>query len=402
MQKKKLALAIGAAMIVTAAHAQKKAEPDSVIVLYGKVYPELVFPSSSGATAAGTATCSICSPATGTNEIIELTEIESSNSRLGVRGHERLGPNLKAIFQLETQFKVDQNDTPFARRDSFIGLTGGWGTVKLGRMDTPFKEYGDDISFLSVSSGNFTSTSAVFRHIGMGPQQNAARFHERRVNAVQYESPELGPIDFKIQWSTDEGKTATRNPQVFSAGMKYEVGPLEVSIAHEIHEDLFGLSRNVPTALSNFTNQGAASEDTATAIGFKFKLGKVHQIGIEANQKKYRESGVGTVGKVTSYKNNAYLVAWDARWSNRWRTAVHYVKATAGECTRFGAECNTNGLKGEQFSAGFAYHFTRRTFLFVMGSYLKNDYSARFNNSSQDVNPGEDITQVAIGLHTQF
>ena len=57
--------------------------------------------------------------------------MESSNSRFGVRGHEKLGPNLKAIFQLETQFLLDSNNTGFAQRDSFVGLAHkGWGTVK--------------------------------------------------------------------------------------------------------------------------------------------------------------------------------------------------------------------------------------------------------------------------------
>src|SRR5687767_9839166 len=198
MQKKALLVAVGMALAVQGAWAQKKEkpDPDSVVELYGKVYPEVYIPDSSGATAAGVATCTICTPAAGESAVVRRSMIEASNSRFGVRGHEKLGPNLKAIFQLETQFLVDQNNTPFAARDSFVGLASNWGTVKLGRMDTPFKEYGDDVSFLGVSSGNFMSTSTVYRHIGMGAQNNAARFHERRINAVQYESPDLGPAEF--------------------------------------------------------------------------------------------------------------------------------------------------------------------------------------------------------------
>jgi hypothetical protein len=38
-----------------------------------------------------------------------------------------------------------------------------------------------------------------------------------------------------------------------------------------------------------------------------------------------------------------------------------------------------------------------------MGTYIKNDFSAAFNNSNrQDLNPGEDITQIALGIHTTF
>ena len=404
MQKKALVMAIGAAFVVQGAFAQKsdKPEPDSVVTLYGKVYPELVFPSGNGATSASQAVCTICEPAVGSNSIIKRSEMESSNSRFGVRGHERLGPNLKAIFQFETQFLVDNAGTAFAGRDSFVGLASNWGTVKLGRMDTPFKEYGDDISFLGVSSGNFTSTSGVYRHIGFGGQNNAARFHERRVNAVQYESPDWGPIDFKVQYSTNEAKTATRDPHVISAGLQYEMGPFALLFGYEVHKDLFGLSANAPSAMrNNAAASGVRSKDTAMAVALKYKIG-VHQFEIDANRKKYEEPN-SVVGKVRSYENNAYMFIWEARWNPQWRTAFHYVKATAGKCSIVAMDCNTGGLEGSQMSIGFAYHFSRRTYLFVMGSLVRNGYSAVYNNSNlQEPNPGEDIRQIGIGLHTSF
>jgi predicted porin len=408
MQKKVLVLAVGAALMIPCAYAQKgggggkdKAEPDSVIELYGKVYPELVFPSSSGATAAGTATCTICSPAAGENAVIKRTEVESSNSRFGIRGHEKLGGGLKATFQLETQFLLDSNNTAFAQRDSWVGLAHDkWGTVKLGRFDTPFKEYGDDISFLNVSSGNFTSTSTVFRRPGFGTSNNS-RFHERRVNAIQYESPDFGPIDFKVQYSTNEADTAARKPHVWSAGLKYEAGPFAVLFGYEMHRDIFGLSSNVPAALRNTGDPNARSKDEAIAIAVTAKFGK-HSFEIDANQKKYRETAIGN-GRIQSYKNNGYLALWDARWSPQWRTQIHFIKGTAGTCTLLNAACNTGGLEGTQISAGFAYYLSRRTFFFMMASWVRNDYSATFNNSAQqDINPGEDLTQIGIGLHTSF
>src|SRR3954468_13794306 len=134
MQNKKvLAAAVSAALLIPGAClAQKKGgdgtEPDSVVVLYGKVYPELVFPSGNGATSTDRAAganaasyCTICLRPEGENAVVKRTEMQSSNSRFGVRGSERLGGDLRAIFQLETQFLLDQNNTSFAQRDSFIG-----------------------------------------------------------------------------------------------------------------------------------------------------------------------------------------------------------------------------------------------------------------------------------------
>lgn len=401
MKKTTLALAIGAALAVQGANAQKGPEPDSVVTIYGKIYPEIVWVTSSGATSAGTPTCTICGAAEGENSIVKRAEFESSNSRLGFRGHERLGGGLKAIWQLETQFLVDNSPTPFAGRDSFVGLVHNWGTVKLGRFDTPFKEYGDDISFLGVSSGNFTSISGIFRHIGFGTQQNSARFHERRPNSVQYESPDLGPVDFKVMWSTDEAKTATRDPRVVSFGGKVELGKVEVMLAHEIHYDLFGFSRNAPSAMRNNNDQAVRAKDQATAVAVKFKIATT-EIELDANQKKYQETGTNVTGRVREYKNNAYMFAMSNRWGP-WRTAFHYVKATAGSCSRVNAPCTTDGLDGTQISVGGSYSFSRRTWLFLMGSVVRNGKSAVYNNSNlQEPNPGEDIRQVAIGIHTLF
>jgi predicted porin len=410
MQNKKLlVLAVAAAFAAPCAYAQKgggksdKGDPDSVVELYGKIYPEIVRPKGEGATEAGTPVATYAQAPTGTSQIIRRNEMESSNSRFGVRGHEKLGGGLKAVFQLETQFLVDSNNSAFAQRDSWVGLSHDkWGLVKLGRFDTPFKEYGDDLSFLGVSSGNFTSTSNVYRHIGFGGQNNAARFHERRVNAVQYESPDWRGIDFKVQYSTNENDTATRKPHVWSAGAKWEMGNFAVLVAYELHKDLFGLSNNVPTAMRNLTDQSVRSKDQAAALAFTYKWGR-HQFEIDMNQKKYEENGTSVAGRAQSYKNNAYMFIWDARWNQQWRTAFHYIKATAGSCSRVNAVCTTDGLGGEQFALGVAYHFSRRTYLFLMGTYVKNDKSAQYNNmAQQSAQVGEDITQVGLGIHTAF
>jgi predicted porin len=224
------------------------------------------------------------------------------------------------------------------------------------------------------------------------------------VNAVQYESPGLGPVDFKVQWSTNETDSTSppRKPSVLSMGARYEHEWFEVYGGYEEHKDLFGLSLNSPTAMRNNTDPNVRSKDKAMELGIKFKWGK-QELAIEGNQKKYDETGATAVGKVRSYKNNGYLLAWDARWSPQWRTAFHYVKATAGSCSRVDAACVTDGLKGEQISFGVAYYLSKKTYLFFLAQKLKNDFAASFNTSNQqDVNPGEDLQQIALGINTVF
>ncbi|HET9580670.1 MAG TPA: porin [Usitatibacter sp.] len=403
--KKALAIAVGLVFAVPAVHAQEREnsgpEPDSVIQMYGKLYPEVVFPSGHGPTAAGSTVSTLSPKPTGEGGIIRRTEVESSNSRLGFRGHEKLSRDLKAIFQLETEFHVTDNDSAFAARDSFVGLDHRqWGTVKLGRMDTPFKHYGDEISFLGVSSGNFVSTSNVLRKTGFGTS-SASSFHLRRSNAVEYQTPNWAGFDAAIQYSTDETDTPTRHPHVWSAAAAYTMGPLKFAIAHERHWDLFGGSRNVASALSNFNDQNVRAKDKATQATVIYKLG-VHRFEADYIRKEYNENPTLT-GKFQSYKNNAYQVLWDARWNRSWRTMLEYIHSNAGSCTLINRACDTGGLDGTQWNFGFAYYFSRQTYLFVMGSILKNGYSARYNNEAEQAPAvGEDVKQYAVGMNHSF
>jgi predicted porin len=266
-------------------------------------------------------------------------------------------------------------------------------------MDTPFKGYADDVSFLGVSSGNFTSTSEINRNLPFGGS-NAGRFHERAQNAVDYETPEFAGFQGEIQYATSEADTAFRRPHFWSGGIKWERGPIEISFGHEVHWDVFGLSANVPSSMRNNGDAFARSKDKAWEAMVKFKWG-AHQFEVDANRKEWKENPLVN-GRARSYKNNSYLFIWDARWSQTWRTQIHYVKATAGSCERLNAACSTDGLGGSQVSAGVAYYFSRRTYLFFMAQWLKNDFSANFSTGSQQANIGEDVTQYAVGINHSF
>lgn len=63
------------------------------------------------------------------------------NSHIGLRGSEDLGGNLKAVFQLESNFNPQDGTLTDGGRlfnsMSFVGLSGDFGTVTLGRQDAP-------------------------------------------------------------------------------------------------------------------------------------------------------------------------------------------------------------------------------------------------------------------------
>ena len=82
-------------------------------------------------------------------------DVANEASRIGVKGSEDLGGGLKAIYQYEFGVAIDGNGGPLTTRLSSVGLTGGFGTVVLGRVwSAPYLYVGSltDV-FNSSSSG---------------------------------------------------------------------------------------------------------------------------------------------------------------------------------------------------------------------------------------------------------
>jgi predicted porin len=106
--------------------------------------------------------------------------VDNVASRLGVKGSEDLGNGLKAVYQFE--FSVNIDPGTITARNQFVGLAGGFGTVLMGRHDTPLKmsqpkDLFDDGSF---DNGKMTNV------IGGG--------EDRLPNVVAYVSPSFGGV----------------------------------------------------------------------------------------------------------------------------------------------------------------------------------------------------------------
>lgn len=79
--------------------------------------------------------------ASGGANLVRMASGNMSTSRWGIRGTEDLGRGLKAIFDLESGFSVDtgalNNSSRMFDRAAFVGLSGEFGRITLGRQTTP-------------------------------------------------------------------------------------------------------------------------------------------------------------------------------------------------------------------------------------------------------------------------
>ena len=127
------------------------------------------------------------------------TPIVDYGSRIGVKGHEDLNDSLQAIWQVESRVDIgggkDDKGNPrgFGSRDSFIGLKGGFGTVKVGYQQTPVKELNGKLDQWEYASD--------FAGLGNFVRGNDA---VRRATAISYETPDMGGFSAKGYFSPKE------------------------------------------------------------------------------------------------------------------------------------------------------------------------------------------------------
>src|SRR3954463_9557707 len=127
IQKKKMAILVAAALC-TSAHAE--------VVVYGMAMPFLEQVKGSNATVGAPSdrpNMVAASAYTGFNDAARQ-RITVGTSHLGFRGSEDIAPQLKAVFQMESGFQIDQNaGAGLGGRDSKIGLQHAvFGEIFLG------------------------------------------------------------------------------------------------------------------------------------------------------------------------------------------------------------------------------------------------------------------------------
>ena len=84
---------------------------------------------------------------------------ENRASRLGFKGSEDLGNGMKAIWKMEFSVDMADNASVGSTRNAYVGLSGdAWGTVLMGRHDTPYKLATAKLDYFSDQLADFNGT----------------------------------------------------------------------------------------------------------------------------------------------------------------------------------------------------------------------------------------------------
>ncbi|HFC8479230.1 TPA: trimeric porin PorB [Neisseria subflava] len=143
------------------------------------------------------------------------TEIADFGSRIGFKGHEHLGNNLNAIWQVEQNTSIAGGDKEWASRESFIGLEGGFGKVRAGKLNSTVKDSSDNVD--QWESNNGALNMSVFTRV------------DERAVSVRYDSPVFSGFSASVQYTPrDNANPADKydhnkpSRDTYYAGLNYE------------------------------------------------------------------------------------------------------------------------------------------------------------------------------------
>ena len=274
------------------------------------------------------------------------TEIADFGSKIGFKGHEHLGNNLNAIWQIEQNASIAGTDSGFGTRESFIGLEGDFGKIRAGKLNTVLKDSGDNVNAWESSSANEKVLQLGF----FGDK-------ESRQISVRYDSPVFAGFSGSVQYvprdnvnPTDKYKHAVKSGESYHAGLKYE------------NAGFFG--QYAGSFAKNTLNKGK------TAV--EGKDNQVHRLvaGYDANNLYVSVAGQVEVFKnaVNGKKNEQTEVA--ATGAYRFGNVTPRVSYAHGFKAKVDGEKDAR-TQYDQVIVGADYDFSKRTSALISAGWLK-------------------------------
>ncbi len=285
-----------------------------------------------------------------------------NTSRFGLKGSEDLGGGLKANFVLESGFDSSTGvgntyTNPFTgavsnsvfSRQSWVGLSGGFGEVRLGKMFTPFDEV-KGMGAAAFDANIFAPGTNVWL---------SNTYQDRPGNSVYYATPNISGFSGAAMYAFGENAAPGVDAgKIVSFNVQYAGGPVAVALAY----------------------QGEKQDGSSSTLKFT-QVNGAYDLGVAKLLAAYGHVSDGSGAKVKEYQIGAdFPVSGALTLSGGYARS----KATIG-----GADF----LKSRGFGVAAKYELSKRTFAYTGIHTAKQDY----------VGLGEiKLTTYAVGVQHKF
>jgi len=359
--------------------------------------------ANAAATVYGAAHLSIDSLDNGNALNNSVMTLSSNSSFLGFKAEEDLGGGLKAIYGAEWQIALDSASTNgasasttcnvsagtattgtaialittqptaactdasgIANRNVFVGLTGGFGTVRLGNYDDITKQVGRAVDlFMNEQIGESRAAT------------RQSRWDERLANSVNYESPDLGGAKITVNYGMANTVTDASQVTAMAAGVQYNAGPLYVGAAYKtvdltsstsasairatVSYKLMGDALRLVGFYQDVTSDTVADERSTMGLGVAYKIGngtiKAQYYTVDDNNTANTGYELTSIGYDHSLSKTTTVYATYASMANG--TAAAQTVIGAGHAnpsdTTMGTIANGNDVTGISFGMKMAF-----------------------------------------------
>ncbi|WP_246793963.1 porin [Burkholderia perseverans] len=348
--KKKIRLAAAGAAALTMAGAAPAAHAQSSVTLYGIIDAGITYASNSGGA-----------------HVFKFDDGVSYGNRIGFKGTEDLGGGLKAVFALETGFRLGNGQLGFGGalfgRQAYVGLQNDWGTLSFGdQLDMT-----DEMVYLTNVSA-WASGYAIH-------QGDFDRFNgDRLPNSVKFLSNTFGGFKFGGMYSFGNVAGNFHRNSAYSLGASYAHGDFSAGAAYTQLNNPSGIYAFDPYAMigtRTFLGQPTVSVDPAT--GARTDLFASTPMAID-KQGTFGTGASYAIGKVTLIGNFTYttikgfgqsshMQVYEGGATYQFTPALSLVGGY--QHTRF------EGHHWNQGSAGLHYLLSKRTDIYLSGDYLR-------------------------------
>ncbi|MCK4865367.1 MAG: porin [Gammaproteobacteria bacterium] len=302
MNKKLIAVAVvaGLALPMVSAHAVEVA--DKKLEVYGKLHLSLSQNDQLGT-------------------VNDNWLLESNASRLGFKGQIPLDAGLTGTYKFESEIAVEEGTTTFAGRNTYLGLKGSFGEVRLGRHDSPLK-------MAQGKFDQFGDTAGDLKNAGDEDGEN------RNLNSITYLG-KFADVGVNVQLIPGEGDGTTGGQGIAdttSIAVSYNAGPLYVAVAHDSYDDTAG-----------------AAEASLIRLVATYKVGDM-QFGLLS------QSGVEAPDAVAA-KEDWLGLSFNMKMGSKNKLKAQYITVK---------DSATTALEGTQLSVGFDHKVGKKGTVYAM------------------------------------
>lgn len=341
------------------------------------------------------------------NNVGSYNRVSTNSSLIGFKGTEDLGNGLKAQFQFESAANFDNLGGFGANRDSFVGLSGGFGTVMAGNLSGPTRMLGAIVDVNAggtgvgsnqaligklgnALTGRFDTTSTTNTPTGQvtnavsRSSTQASAIDTRLSNVVAYVSPTFSGFTVTGGYVANENKTSTGQPNSsgYDLGLTYANGPLWAGIGH--------------SEISTKNIAGTDPKNTRLAVKYDFGMADVRFL--------WDSTKIDTsIGQ--SAKQNVWGLGTAIKVSAAGKLIAQYYKADDVKGNAFGAGTAGSGSGANFAEIGFEYSLSKRTILKADYARLSNRSAAAYDfavNATGLSSGGATLSALQVGLRHSF